>query len=59
MIKTRDDRFEYNSKKDNAQPSENPLETGYFKINFIQRLVRDLKNKYNELVVGMMQLSTP
>ena len=59
MVKTRDDRFEFNSKKDTAQPFENPLETGYFKINFVSRLVKDLKQKYNNIVIGMMQLSTP
>lgn len=59
MIKTTDNRFEYQSIKDNAQPSENPFETGFFKTNFIFRLVKDLKNKYNELVAGMIQLSTP
>ena len=59
MVKTRDNRFEYNSKRDTAQASEVPSETGYFKSNFISRLVKDLKQKYNEIVIGMMELSTP
>jgi hypothetical protein len=54
MVKTRDDRFEYNSKQDKTQASEVPSETGYFKSNFISRLVKDLKQKYNEIVIGMM-----
>lgn len=59
MVKTKDERFEYQSKKDNTQPSENPYCTDYFKINFLSRLVKDLKNKYTDIVNGMIQLSTP
>ena len=59
MVKTRDLRFEYNSKNGTAQPAENPFQTGYFKNNFVSRLVKDLKNKYQGIVVGMMELSTP
>lgn len=59
MVKTRDDRFEYHSKRDTAQNPENPYETGYFKTNFLGRLVKDLKVKYSEIVTGMMQLSVP
>lgn len=59
MVKTRDGRFEYSSKKEPNQPAEHPSETGYFKTKFLSRLVKDLKLKYSQLVVGMAQLSTP
>jgi len=60
LVKTPDDRFEYQSKKqDGEQMPENAYDTGYFKLNFISRLTKDLKAKYIDIVNGMMQLSTP
>lgn len=55
----REDRFEYESKSENAMAGENPYETGFFKTNFILRLVKGLKRKYTEIVADMMQLSVP